>query len=549
MPDRRANSSPAASNSMVRAEGGLSLRGENLGKTFDGTTVLKGVDLGVLPGEIRGLVGQNGSGKSTLVKILTGIHAPDTGAGLWILEQEVHFPAPPRRLREMGVAAMHQDPGLVNSMSVLDNFLIDGAARPLRRIRWRSQADRVSSTLGRYGLDVDVRSLMANCTAGQRAVVAMARAFERARARPGPGPGPGPGPEGGGQLGVLVLDEPTAALEHEDVRTLFSAVRQAAADGAAVIFVSHDVNEVLDLCTSVSVLRDGELVLEGETSSLTHDELVRAIIGKDIGEVYPPVLSQVRGNVALEARHLTGRALRDVSIELREGEIVGVTGLVGMGQDELPLAIYSGDGLKHGEIRVFGAPHEPRPSRALARGMVLVPADRTGLGADLDSSVAENLTAPIVTRYFRMGRMQAAVAMAEVSAALRSCDVRPAEPARRFGELSGGNQQKSLLAKWLVLFGDVRILLLHEPTQGVDVGARQAIFKMIRDAAARGVSVLYVSCEHDDLAHLCNRVVVMRHGSVVGEVSEPHLTAEALGQLALASEGGPLRRYDQDPDQ
>ena len=375
--------------------------------------------------------------------------------------------------------------------------------------------------LEQYGLSVDVRMPLADCTGGQRAVVAMARAFERLG--------------GGGQVQLLVLDEPTAALEDEDVHVLFAAVKRATQAGAGVIFVSHDLAEIREVCTTVSVLRDGDLVAEGPIAGFSERDLIQAILGKDIGEIYPATPRPSAGRAALEARNLVGNVLRDVSLTVQEGEVVGVTGLAGMGQDELPEAIYAGAGLRTGEVRVFGERHRPRPDRSLARGMILVPADRPRLGADLTGTVSENLTAPVVSRYFQRGWIRKRAARREVGDTLREYDVRPAEPSGLFGELSGGNQQKALLGKWLGIFGNAQILVLHEPTQGVDVGARQAIFTMIRDCAARGVAILYVSCEHDDLAHLCNRVMVMRHGRVVAEVGKAELSADRLAHLSLAA--------------
>jgi len=502
-----------------RDEGTPLLEATRFAKTFGETQVLRGVDISVDPGEIRGLIGQNGSGKSTLIKILTGFHAPDPGGQLWLRGQEVSLPVSGPRAAALGLGVMHQDPGLEGTLSVLDNFLLDGSAACLRRIRWRREKRRVAEKLETYGLRIDVRRPVQELTSSQRAVVAMARAFDRL---------------GHTGLGVLVLDEPTAALERGDVETLFAGIRAAQARGCGVLFVSHDLGEVRGLCDTVSVLRDGVLVAEGLMSEFTELDLIRAIVGKDIGDLYPPIPPSRKTPVVLSARNLHGDVLRGLSLEIHEGEIVGVTGLAGMGQDELVDLLYGTRPLRAGGVYLSGDRHDPKPRKSIARGMILLPADRKAQGGDASSTVTDNLTLPIVKRYFRAGRMDRASAARDVRAVLEEFDVRPRDPSRLLGELSGGNQQKALLAKWLSLFGEARVLLLHEATQGVDVGARQEIFGLIRESAARRLGILYVSTEHEDLAHLCDRVIVIRDGRIAAETDNANLDAATITALALA---------------
>jgi ribose transport system ATP-binding protein len=498
------------------------LRAEHLSKSFAGINVLRDVDLSVEAGEVHGLIGQNGSGKSTLIKILTGFHPPDPGGRLSLRGREVSLPVSPRRVSALGLGVMHQDHGLERSLSVLDNFLIDGSGSPVRRIRWRRERQRVTDELAAYGLHTDVRRPVQQLSPSERAVFAVARAFDRM---------------GGEDQGLLIMDEPTSSLERGDVEKLFKSIEVAKARGCGVLFVSHDLAEVRRICNTVSVLRDGALVAEGNMSEFTELDLIRAIVGKDIGEMYPPRPARRRTPVLLEARNLSGDLLRDCSLEIHEGEIVGVTGLAGMGQDELVELLYGSQPIRGGEVHLFGQAHDPVPGKSIASGMVLLPADRKGLGGDAYSSIEENLTVPIAKRYFRRGRMDRGSAIRDVRAVLREFDVRPPEPRRLLGELSGGNQQKALLAKWLKLFGQARVLLLHEATQGVDVGARQDIFRTIREGAKAGLGILYVSTEHEDLAHLCDRVIVMRHGRIAAEMENTNLQAETITAMALAGEG------------
>ena len=290
------------------------------------------------------------------------------------------------------------------------------------------------------------------------------------------------------------------------------------------------------MCDSVSVLRDGGVVAEGVIAEFTEQDLIRAIVGKDIGDMYPPVPMVRSMPVALAAHNIHGDILRGVSLEIHEGEVVGLTGLAGMGHDELPELLYGARRLRSGEIRLFGEFHAPAPQTSIARGMIMLPADRKVFGGDAASTVADNLTLPIVKRYFRAGRVDRAAVARDSARVLHEFDVRPPDPWRLLGELSGGNQQKALLAKWLSLFGKARVLLLHEATQGVDVGARQEIFRLIRESASKGIAILYVSTEYEDLAHLCDRVIIVRYGQVVDELDRTNLSAASIAARALASD-------------
>ena len=489
-------------------------------KTFGANRVLCDVDLAVMRGEVRGLVGENGSGKSTFIKVLTGVHTADPGATLELRGRPVTMPIGSGEAARVGLGVMHQDLGLEPTLSVTDNFLVDGRASKLRRIHWGKEDRRVDSILRSFGLDIDVREPAGALGAYERAVVAMARAFEALE----------------DEEGVLVLDEPTAALERQGVEILFEAVRAAQARGCGVLFVSHDLGEVRSICDTVSVLRDGTLVENGKTDEFTEAALIRAIVGRDIGEMYPPRSgTDAASPVVLGAQGLAGSTVRGLSLELHAGEVLGLTGLAGMGQDEVPSLLYGSAPLEGGRVELLGQLHRPTPQASLRSGMVLLPADRKGLGGDPLSSVSENLTIPILGRYFRAGRVDQKSATKEVYEALAAFGVRPLDPDRPLGQLSGGNQQKALLAKWMSLFGEAKILLLHEPTQGVDVGSRHEIFQLIRQCAREGRAILYISTEYDDLAHLCDRVIVMRHGKDVAEIPRGGLSGGAIARVALAS--------------
>ena len=371
-----------------------------------------------------------------------------------------------------------------------------------------------------FGLDVDVDAPAGELSPTERAVVAMVRALDRLGEEPG----------------LLVLDEPTAALESSGTERLIAAVRRVSARGAGVLFVTHDVQEALAVCDSVTVLRDGEKVAAGPVADYEEGALVEAIVGAEIGDLYPAPPTEPPGDPVLRARGLAGRVLRGVGFDLHEGEILGLTGLAGMGQDEVPGLIFGSVSMASGEVEVAGAEHRPSPVSSLRSGVVLVPADRQRDGGDMSASVGENLTLPVLRRFVRRGRLDRHAERSAVDAVLKRFSVRPPDAALPLGQLSGGNQQKALLGKWLGMFGVPRVLLLHEPTQGVDVAARQEIFGLIRESADAGMSVLYVSTDCEALAHLCDRVLVVRHGRVVASAGRQDLSVELLSGLCLTRE-------------
>jgi ribose transport system ATP-binding protein len=490
----------------------VSARG--FGKSFGARPVLSDVDLDVLPGQVHGLLGQNGSGKSTFIKILAGYHHPAEGGTLRVRGTEHQLPLQPTDPRQLGFSFVHQDLGLIDRATVVENMRIGRYDTGFGwRIPWSKERRLVRESLARVGLEVQPDTLVSELRPVDRAMVAILRALEELRAVP---------------RGLLVLDEPTAYLPRDGVDRLFTAVREAARAGHGILFVTHRLEEVHAITDHVTILRDGRVVESAPTSSLDEQALIERILGFALDQLYPE--PHDRG-AELTARidHLSGSMVHDFSLSLRRGEIVGLTGLVGMGYEQVPYLLFGAEKALSGEISVGKRNLDARritPPAAMAAGMALLPADRGRDGGVANATVSENVTLATLGRYYDGGLLRRRRERRQVGGLLDEFEVRPPEPNRSFWTLSGGNQQKALLAKWFET--GPRLFLLHEPTQGVDVGARKQIFRQMRDAAESGVSFLFVSSEYEDLANLCDRVVIFRHGRPVSELHGNALTHERI---------------------
>ena len=503
----------------------------NLSKSFGGTRALRGVDVSVLPGEVHGLLGENGSGKSTLIKILAGFHGPDEGE-LLIDGQPVRLPLAPGQFRALGMSFVHQDLGLVESLSVLENLRVAeiAASRSRWGISWRGERKRARETFAQYGVQIDPTALVADLKPVERALLAIVRAIEEIRSV-------------GRGHGLLVLDEPTVFLPKEGIERLFSLVRDAAEAGAAILFVSHDLDEVMEITDRVTVLRDGALVGTVATRETSETAFVEMIIGRQLaalGDVEHVDLTEQR--VGVNVAGLTGASVTDVSFEMHEGEIVGLTGLIGSGFEEVPYLLYGARPARAGRLVIGDETIDVTrltPPVAIGAGLALIPADRMTDGSVGSLPVVENMALSVLGRYFNGVALERRRMRRETGALMKEFDVRPNDPGLPYGALSGGNQQKALLAKWFQT--EPRLLLLDEPTQGVDVGARQQIYGLIRAAVEeRGMHVLCASSDYEQLSLLCDRVIVFGRGRVWRELVGDDVTKERIIEqcyAAMAAEG------------
>ena len=509
------------------------LRIEGLSKSFGGARALDNVSLVVRHGEVHGLLGQNGSGKSTLIKILSGFYAPDGAPRIEIDGRPVASPVSVASLRAHSVSFVHQHLGLMPSLTVLENLLLSDFASGHRWfVDWRAEARRARELFARYRLDLDPLQPLSELTPVARAQVAIVRAFDELRrdrrqthAR-----------------GLLVLDEPTPFLPAHDVKTLFRLVREIVADGASVIFVSHDIDEVLEITDRATVLRDGRVAGSFETAEVSKADVIRLIVGRsvDLDALRPP--AKTLAAPAIVISDLKGGGLAPFSLSLAPGEVVGLTGLIGSGYEEVIYRLYGASPASAGRLVIDGAGVEIAsldPRRAIARGCVLIPGDRLQSGAVATLSVSENVNQPVLGEVSRSFALSNSALMRNAASLAARFDVRPRDPALLLGSLSGGNQQKAVLAKWLQT--RPRLVLLDEPTQGVDVGAREQVFAAIAETAKMGAAVLCASSDYEQLTAICDRVAVFSRGRVTRELSGPEISKRTIAEACYISEESEAR--------
>jgi ribose transport system ATP-binding protein len=501
------------------------LRATAWSKKYGERLVLDNVDLVVQPGEVHALVGQNGSGKSTLIKTLAGYHAPEPGALLQVNGIDVELPISPGTAKHLAVAFVHQDLALSESATVMENLCAGRyARRSLAPISWRKQRAKVVAMLRDAGLEgVGPDTPLAALEPVDRSLLAIARATSDLRHA---------------ERGLLVLDEPTAYLPRDGVDRLFAAIRATAARGFGVLFVSHDLEEVGVISDRVTVLRDGHAIGTYDTASLTPDSLAELILGFQLDQLYPASHVEPREVVA-RVSELSGGTLAGLSFEARAGEIVGFTGLLGSGHDVLPHLLVGMTRPTGGQLEVNGHRISARrmtPYLAARWGVAVVPANRARDGLVGVATATENVTLSTLRKHFRSGLLRRRAETRHVGVLAKAFEVRPANPRLNAQYFSGGNQQKLVLARCLE--SKPSVLVLHEPTQGVDVGTRQLLLGMFSDVAQQGAAVLVCSTEYQDLAHLCDRVFVLNRGQVIAELRGADLTHDRILELCY----GPSRR-------
>jgi ABC-type sugar transport system ATPase subunit len=491
----------------------LQMRG--IGKRFPGVHALAGVDFEVRPGEVHALLGENGAGKSTLIKIMAGVYAPDVGE--YLVDGEPVAMGSPRDAHAHGVSVVFQELSQVESLSVAENVFFGRlpatAFGTVDRARLHREAARL---LEAVGLAVDPRGRLGALSVAQRQLVEIAKALSL-------------------DATVIAMDEPTSALSHAEIETLFALIGRLTERGVGIVYVSHKLDELFRVCDRITVLRDGRKVAETATAETTADELVRLMVGRRLESLFPR-MERVLDPAApplLEVTGLTSAMVRDVTFAVRAGEVVGFSGLMGSGRTELARALFGLDRTTDGEIRLGGrAVPRNSPAAAAERGIGYVPEDRKEHGLILVSTIRDNMTLAILRRLSRGGRVDRARERGVVQDAIQQLRIKAHSAEQKVAALSGGNQQKVTLARWLVK-EDLKLLVLDEPTRGIDVNSKSEIYRLIATIAGRGVGVVVMSSEMPELLSLCDRIHVLRDGRLVDAFDHADATQENLMTSAL----------------
>lgn len=491
----------------------------NLSKSFPSVLAMDAVSISFARGEVHAVIGENGAGKSTMMNVIAGELQPDSGAVL--VDGKAMVITSPLVSRALGISVVFQELSLCENLSAGENVLLSafGARAPLAPLSSRQAAKSARSALDRLGLhDIETDTPVAKLSVAQKQLVEIARAISQ-------------------NSRILILDEPNSALAPRESKRLFDIVRSLRRDGVTIIYVSHHLQEVLDLADTISVMRDGQLIKTiPADEGVSVDNLVMHMVGRilnahDQYSVRAGVKKDV-GKVVLEARSVSVPGeINDASFSLRSGEILGVAGLPDSGKDMLAAALF---GLcpRGGEVIVGGMKLQPhRPSDAISAGLSLVPADRRGAGALLDMSVIENAVSSSISRFTLLGFLRPRQMRKAADTHVKKLDARVAELGQKIGTLSGGNQQKIILARGLL--NGPRVLILHEPTRGIDVGAKAEIYRILKELAAEGLAILMISSELPEIVLHSGRVIVMSEGSVSGQLSGAMITEKRIMELAV----------------
>ena len=491
----------------------LLLELENIRKSFAGVHALRGVSFELKAGEIHALVGENGAGKSTLIKIITGAHQPDSGTmeieGRPIAEND------PVISRSLGIAVIYQRPALLPDLTVAENIALSLEKRGgWRQVHWRGRRKRAQELLARVGATIDPGTLVQNLSMPEQQLVEIARAI-------------------GANARILILDEPTASLTDREVDRLLQLLRDLRKQGVGIIYISHRLEELFQVADRVTVLRDGSSIATKPMAQIDRAEMIRLMVGRDVTAIFPKQNVAI-GETVLEFVRTGCRAsgIHDVSFQVRAGEIVGLSGLVGAGRTELARILFGLTPADSGSIRWHGGVIRiDSPAHAVSLGIAYVPEDRRRYGVILEMPVAANATLAVLNRLSRFGLMNFRRERTLAAQYVRSLAVKTASLDTPVGDLSGGNQQKVAMARWLAT--QPTLLVLDEPTQGIDVGAKAEIHRLMGDLAAEGMAILMISSELPEILGMSDRIIVMHGGTVSGALSREEATAEKVMSLAL----------------
>jgi len=488
---------------------------------FGGVDVLKDINFEIYPGEIHGLVGENGAGKSTLLKIIAGVYQPRAGY-IEINDEIVQIPSP-RAATDMGIALIYQEPLTFPDLDVAENIFIgrQPMTKGISRVDWGTMYQRSAETLKLLGVDLDPRAKVRGLSIADQQMVEMAGALSR-NAR------------------ILLMDEPTAALTPSEVEDLFNNIRRLRDQGTAIVFISHRLEEIFEICDRITVLRDSEFIGQREPGATSAEEIIRMMVGRPLSALFEKGNEHTVGAPMLEANNLS-RAMKfeGISFEVRAGEIVGVAGLVGAGRTDVARALFGTLEVDSGTIRIQGKPVRIKcPRDALAQGMIYVPEDRQYKGLLMSMSVAENITLAVLQGISRGGWLREQMEYEIAHEYVVKLDIALRDPGQPVRELSGGNQQKVVLSKWLLT--QPKIMILDEPTRGIDVGAKAEVHRLMGELANEGIAILMISSELPEILAMSDRIMVMQEGHITGHFTKDEAIAEGIIAAATGQvwEGG-----------
>lgn len=489
------------------------LQAIDIQKSFGGVKALKGVSLEVQAGEVHAIVGENGAGKSTLIKVLTGALQPDHGE-IWLAGRRIENNSP-AKAREHGIGVIYQQPALFPHLTVAENIgLANDGSKLWHKVDWKNRRKRAARRLQQLGSQVSPDALVATLSMPEQQTVEIAKALDA-------------------NASVLIMDEPTASLGTVDAENLLRVVSELRANGTGILYISHRLEELFRIADRVTVLRDGNSIGTRDMSAATSTELIRMMVGRDLEALFPKHDPSF-GEAALEVRNVSSEQLRlrNISFEIRQGEILGLAGLVGSGRTQLAEALFGLWALDEGTIAIAGHPTSIHsPADAVKAGLAYVPEDRCRHGVVLEMSIAENTTLASLHKVSSKGWLHAQAESDAANELKQRLQVKAPSVTIPAGNLSGGNQQKVALARWLMT--KPRVLILDEPTQGIDVGAKSEIFQLIDQLAHAGLAILLISSEMSELLAMSDRIGVMSNGTLAGILDAKHASPDDLMRLAI----------------
>lgn len=480
---------------------------KNISKSFPGVRALDGVSFSVKKGQVHMLVGENGAGKSTLIKIINGMYTADEG-DLYFKNRKVETHTP-KHMMDLGIATIHQELSPVLDMSIGENIFL-GTETML--IDWKGMYERAEKMIQELGFDYDPRAKMRSLTVSDMQIIEIIKAISR-------------------NAKLIIMDEPTSSITESEVAVLFKQVEKLKAAGIGIIYITHKLDEIFQIGDKATILRDGQVVSTHDVKELKKAQIVAKMVGRELKEVYPPK-ENIPGDVILELKGLTSKKYQNVNLKIRRGEILGMSGLVGAGRTEVMRAVFGLDTYENGEIIYKG---EKLPVKGVTemidRGIMMVSEDRKGEGLVLIRSVIDNISLPNLDSYVRRLFIDDKKVVEDAQDMIEKLAIKTPSGKTLADNLSGGNQQKIVIAKWLL--HNPEVLILDEPTRGIDVGAQYEIYKIICDFAKRGVAVVMISSEMPEIIGVCDRVMVMSNGRVTGELEKEEITQEKIMTLAV----------------